>query len=60
MLGRMAAKTKRSDLVQFTVRVPPDVAETFERIVADEDRTVAAELRRMIRQRVEGVRTQAA
>jgi hypothetical protein len=35
------------------LRVEPDLAAAFERIAASEERTLSAELRRLMRQRVE-------
>ncbi len=40
--------------VQVSVRVPVELAEALERVAEKEDRTVSAELRRIIRQHVTG------
>lgn len=39
--------------VHIGFRVPEDLAENFERVAADNERTVSAELRHLMRQRVE-------
>lgn len=41
-----------SDQVRISVRIPGDLARSLERLAEEEDRTLSAELRRMIRQRV--------
>jgi len=38
--------------VQMSVRVPAELAEALEKVAEREDRTVSAELRRIIRQHV--------
>ena len=38
--------------VQMSVRLPAELAEALERVAASEDRTVSAELRRIIRRHV--------
>jgi hypothetical protein len=40
------------DHVQLSVRVPTDLVEALTRVAAEQDRTVSAELRRMIRRHV--------
>ena len=40
------------DLIQIAARVPADVAEEFQRVCREDDRTVSNELRRMIRRRI--------
>jgi hypothetical protein len=50
------AKGKEAELtVNVAVRVPPDLAEAFERVAEREERTVSAEIRRLMRLRVEEV-----
>lgn len=41
------------DQVQLSFRIPIDLAKALERIAVREDRTVSAELRRLIRRHVE-------
>jgi hypothetical protein len=50
------------ETVHVTARVPRDLAVAFEQVARDEDRTVSAELRRLMRRHVaerdcEGART---
>lgn len=40
-------------MASLSFRVPADLLESFERIAASEDRTISAELRRLMRQHVE-------
>lgn len=47
MKERKAGKT-----VNVAVRVPADLAEAFERVAVSEERTVSAEIRRLMRLRV--------
>jgi predicted DNA-binding protein len=44
--------------VQVSVRVPVEMAEAFERVAASEDRTVSAELRRIMRRHILAVQGQ--
>ena len=46
-------RTGTADTISVTVRVPVDLAEAFGRAAEREDRTISAELRRLMRRRVE-------
>jgi len=43
---------KASKTVSVAVRVPTDLAQAFERVAASQERTVSAEIRLLMRQRV--------
>jgi hypothetical protein len=49
----MATRTRDPERVQIAGRVTPELAEAFERVAAEHDRTMSAELARLIRQHVE-------
>ncbi len=42
------------ETVQFSLRLPAEHLSALERTAADEDRTVSAEIRRLIRRYIEG------
>lgn len=44
--------SKREETVSVAVRVPADLARAFERVAHSEERTVSAEVRRLMRLRV--------
>jgi predicted DNA-binding protein len=46
------APTEEHRQVQMSVRLPADLAEALETVAEQEDRTVSAELRRIIRRHV--------
>lgn len=48
-------ETRHQETVYIGARVPAQLAAAFERVATHEDRTISAELRRVIRQRVEEV-----
>lgn len=48
-------RTDREETVYVGARVPATLATAFERVASNEDRTISAELRRLIRGRVEEV-----
>jgi len=48
-------RTGTAETTSVTVRVPVDLAEAFGRAAEREDRTISAELRRLMRLRVEEV-----
>jgi hypothetical protein len=43
----------KQETVSVAVRVPADLARAFERVAVSEERTVSAEVRRLMRLRVE-------
>jgi hypothetical protein len=43
---------KQRETVSVAVRVPADLAKAFERVAVSEERTVSAEVRRLMRMRV--------
>lgn len=45
-------KPVRKKEVHVAVRVPADLAEAFGEVAANQDRTMSAEIRRLMRQRV--------
>jgi hypothetical protein len=45
-------KQKATDTVSVAVRVPADLARAFERVAESEERTVSAEVRRLMKLRV--------
>jgi hypothetical protein len=49
----MKQRPKKGETVSVAVRVPADLARAFERIAASEERTVSAEVRRLMRLRVD-------
>jgi len=49
-----------AEMVSLSVRVTPDMAAALKEIADREDRPIAAELRRMIRERIDRDRTQTA
>jgi hypothetical protein len=53
MKGATMRKADRQETVYLGARVPAALAAAFERVAAGEDRTISAELRRLIRGRVE-------
>ncbi len=48
----MKRKPKQGETVNVAVRVPADLARQFERVAVEEERTVSAEIRRLMRLRV--------
>jgi predicted DNA-binding protein len=48
------------ETAQFSVRVPAEHLQALERVATEEDRTVSAEIRRLIRRRVEDFDREAA
>jgi hypothetical protein len=48
----MADKQSKTETVSVAVRVPVDLAREFERVAMSEERTVSAEVRRLMRLRV--------
>lgn len=55
MATRKRTGTKETDTVSIAVRVPATLAEAFEEVASGEERTVSAELRRLMRLRVREV-----
>jgi hypothetical protein len=51
-LARAEARGQRAATVNVAVRVPADLAREFERVAVEEERTVSAEIRRLMRLRV--------
>jgi hypothetical protein len=51
------AKQSQEGTVHITARVPVELARAFERLASAEDRSVSAELRRVMRRHVEGAST---
>jgi hypothetical protein len=51
--GENMRKTDREETVYVGARVPAALAAAFERVASSEDRTISAELRRLIRGRVD-------
>lgn len=49
---RLKVRAKDGEKVNVAVRVPADLARAFERVAASEERTVSAEIRRLMRLRV--------
>jgi hypothetical protein len=49
----MKDPAKQNETVSVAVRVPADLARAFERVAVSEERTVSAEVRRLMRLRVE-------
>jgi predicted transcriptional regulator len=49
----VGTRTRNPELIQFSVRLSPDLAAEVERLAAREERAVGVELRRAIREYVE-------
>jgi hypothetical protein len=49
----MKERPKQRETVSVAVRVPTDLARAFERVAVSEERTVSAEIRRLMRLRVD-------
>lgn len=49
----MVANDSTTRTVHVTARVPVELAQAFERVAMEQDRSISAELRRVMRQHVE-------